>query len=410
MNLLLTKKSNIDDYRGAVAGYCESKDISKLQYPISFIIKEIKLPVIDYIKENSPVFTKKFSLLTLDKLWYKLANKKLNIKYSNISVIEYIINNSLNNSLNTPYENLEQKISSINHSFDIKWFNEQNSYLLSLSLKEKYTLYGYTNKYGSKILNMYLNENSEKAIAEIYEMQNDINIKEYEIYFPFFHQILDLVEDISPKYISTNQKEFIKFLNKLETLKNNNKIQQSAIYIFFIKNIKLFNKKDFWIHVLVETASTIDKIIKNSPPTTSPLLVYRGIQNKFYVSNYIKTPDKIVNNNALLYGFVSCSLDLQTTTNFMDFENKYSNLNEKCCLKLIKIPKGSRVLYLPTLSSHENEAEILISKNSIFKIISMNEKFNYNKELYYQNIDYENICDPSEKIIVSELEFINYED
>ncbi len=123
------KESNIDDY-------CKSKDISKLKYPISFIIKEIKLPIIDYIKENSAVLKKNFSILTLDKIWYKLANKKVNIKYSNINVIEYIINNSLNNSQNTPYVNLEQKISSINHSFDIKWFNEQNSYLLSLSLKE----------------------------------------------------------------------------------------------------------------------------------------------------------------------------------------------------------------------------------------------------------------------------------
>jgi hypothetical protein len=387
------KESNIDDY-------CKSKDISKLKYPISFIIKEIKLPIIDYIKENSAVLKKNFSLLTLDKIWYKLANKKVNIKYSNINVIEYIINNSLNNSQNTPYVNLEQKISSINHSFDIKWFNEQNSYLLSLSLKEKYTLYGYTNKYGSKILNMYLNENSEKAIAEIYEMLTDINIKKCEIYFPFFHQILDLINHISPKYISTNQEKFIEFLNNLEELKKKDKIQQSNIYIYFIKNIKLFNKKEFWIHVLLETANTIDKIIKNSPPTTSPLLVY--------VSNNIETFDKIVNNNTLLYGFVSCSLDLQTTFHFMDFENKY--LNEKCCLKLIKIPKDSRVLYLPTLSSHDNEAEILISKNSIFKVISINEKFNYNKELYNQNIDYENICDSSEKIIVSELEFINYEE
>ena len=92
--------------------------------------------------------------------------------------------------------------------------------------------------------------------------------------------------------------------------------------------------------------------IKNSPQTTSPLLVYRGIKNNFYVSNYIKTPDKIVNNNALLYGFVSCSLDLQTTTNFMDFENKYSNLNEKCCLKLIKIP-------IPSLEKQKEVVEKL---------------------------------------------------
>lgn len=102
------------------------------------------------------------------------------------------------------------------------------------------------------------------------------------------------------------------------------------------------------------SVTLFDMAFEQITPIEKDLIVFRGIQpplQEDFPGFY--TSDK---------GYVSTSVTLDTTEPFR---------GESCCLQLILLPKGSKVLFLPNTLSElvEDEYEILLNRNSSFRLL-----------------------------------------
>ena len=116
----------------------------------------------------------------------------------------------------------------------------------------------------------------------------------------------------------------------------------------------------------------IDIAFKNAPPTKESLILYRGIQlNKKIETDFTSKT------------YVSTSSNKSTSLSFSGYKSN------KCCFFEITVPKGSRVLPLMYLSLHSQEMEILLSRNSEYKIVkhSFTPKGNTIITKYVEKID-----------------------
>lgn len=96
----------------------------------------------------------------------------------------------------------------------------------------------------------------------------------------------------------------------------------------------------------------IDAIFKDVPPIQHNVVVYRGIK-----SSYIIDADFVEKS------YTSTTVDLSVASEF--------NNNTKCCIFKIHIPKGKHVIPLVTCSDNASELEVLLPRNSHFKVESI---------------------------------------
>jgi hypothetical protein len=293
---------------------------------------------------------------------------------------------------------------------DIKWFISQNNYLNNLELSSQFILYGYTLEEGYSVINSFLINGFD--IAKEKYINNINKHKEYYLrgnsYFPFYFQLKDSIRELDFKYISSNKNDY-ELINKLKNLINEID-NDEKIYGSIIHNIDKFISNDVIRYIIDNTINTIDSCIINSPITENDMYVYRGTSDKYIIdsSNTFNTYNSN-NIQAIHPSIMSTSISISTAKEFMYIPNETNNNEPKCCLKIIKVPKGSRVLFLSPISNYIHEVEILFASNSKFKIKSLNKEMNYISENTMSNGDYfENIYIPPSKIIVSEIEFLGY--
>ena len=96
----------------------------------------------------------------------------------------------------------------------------------------------------------------------------------------------------------------------------------------------------------------LDAIIDKSPPTTSPMVVYRGVKNDYYLkgaTNHIYKTDS----------FVSTSINLSSALRFA---------GPDCCFKRITLLPGTKTLLLAGISRYTNEVEFLLGSKAQFYI------------------------------------------
>lgn len=114
----------------------------------------------------------------------------------------------------------------------------------------------------------------------------------------------------------------------------------------------------------------IDKIIQNLflqiPPLKKPLVVYRGVT---------QFPFDQQRN------FISTSLNRKIAETFMNGDVDEENVG--CCMLIITVQKGSRVIPLEEISMHPREEEVLLSGNGIFTIVK--EEVVNGEKTYYLN-------------------------
>lgn len=90
----------------------------------------------------------------------------------------------------------------------------------------------------------------------------------------------------------------------------------------------------------------LDEIFRNIPPLEDDILVYRGVtvKHKFGV----------------LSGFISTSYDISKAVTFADKQ-------KQCCIFIIRVPAGAKVIPLEDVSITSNEGEILLPRSGYFK-------------------------------------------
>jgi hypothetical protein len=91
----------------------------------------------------------------------------------------------------------------------------------------------------------------------------------------------------------------------------------------------------------------LDYIFANVPPITSSIILYRGVTKKHPFG--------------VLPGFISTSYEISEALGF-------TNTNEQCCVFIISIPIGAKVLPIENISLHKLESEILLPRSSNFVV------------------------------------------
>lgn len=158
------------------------------------------------------------------------------------------------------------------------------------------------------------------------------------------------------------QKKLILYQDIEGLEKNKDWIQKQVKYIqdLKIEDFELlidysYDQNEFIGKKNLKKQNRLKKIINNSPPLDYDLIVYRGINN-----DYFSQQNKYFYNNR----FISTTYLLHEAFKFM---GSYG-----CCIVQIYLPKGTRCIFMPILSVYPEENEILLSKDSVFKILKKN--------------------------------------
>lgn len=107
-----------------------------------------------------------------------------------------------------------------------------------------------------------------------------------------------------------------------------------------------------YVSQIHDSIKLIDKAFENSPPLAQDVVVYRGIRSSYQIEGEFVEK-----------AFTSTSVNLSIALEF--------NNNSKCCIFKINVPKGKKVLPLVNCSENASELEVLLPKNSSFKITSV---------------------------------------
>jgi hypothetical protein len=321
-----------------------------------------------------------------------LPYKRL-LKFDKLSL--YKIPKQIEQTLTISYKNDNfmggnKKLYGINEDFnvDMKWYINNIKYMENLSLKDKMTIMGYTHN-GDKYSNMYLMQDKDSLTFYLEDnLRDEDNNKFFPLYFQAKEKIIKEKDSIL-KYFTGDkklQKKFIEdFINPVVS-----NIEEIKSYNLILKNRVLLSIY-FWFDVIGDFVEDLDRIIRESPPIESPMVVFRGAKTKYY-----KTSSNLYVNNT----FMSTSFNYEVPFKFSEYN---------CCLKKIILKPGTRALFTDCLSEYSEENEILLGLNNKFKIIEDSVKYYYNIFKYNKKEEYpDNLCIEEENSMdVTVMETVN---
>jgi hypothetical protein len=343
--------------------------------------------------EEHEEFQKELKPLIVTKTEISLPFKKI-LKFNRDTLYEVPKQNV--HTLRVFYENNnfvggdKKQLYNINDDFniDLKWYVNNIKYIENLPLRDKMTIMGYTHN-GDVYANTYLMD-KEKSLPEYIKLK--LSVQDDGYYFPLYFQAKEKIikeKDAILKYFTGDERQEKYFIeNFIKSVTNNAK--EIDVYNLIVKNKKLLSV-DFWIDVVKKFTKDLDRIIKESPPVETTMIVFRGAQNKYY-----KTSSNLYVNNT----FMSTSFDYKVPFKFTNYD---------CCLKKIILKPGSRALFTECLTQYVGEKEILLGLDSKFKIIEDKTKYYYDLEKYDKNEEYsDNLCSEEElQFDVTVMELVN---
>ncbi len=205
------------------------------------------------------------------------------------------------------------------------WVERQNQYSKNLSTADRDILTDYTCK-GDNVINSFLRGNIQTSV--------DILIRYAQNYNYLFSSVLG--KGLKTSDISKKGLEFMKSM----TYDTNDLLEK-----LFVEYDPRYVKKDVTIRGLSTVVDKINELIYNSPSVDKEFTVYRGGSDTKYI--------KIGTNTER--GYVSTSTNIIIASMFA---------NEEGLINIIKIPIGSHVLNLTTVSPYSGEDEILLPHKS----------------------------------------------
>lgn len=335
--------------------YCATRKINDLTTPIVSWTANVQLPI---ERIQSPIGS--FLLKSLDQPKQKFTLQ--HIQGISLSFNNYSIRNIL-------YKGVKDSFTYIENMVDSEWLNQMNNYVVNLSTKNIYTMIGYT-FYGDTVANNYLRKNLNKQTFFTDISSYD---KWWVRYFPLFFQTMDELrtfkgsttsllkdnKDVSVNILSITHEPINKNLlgskkvtQVLDMLISDKTLKQSEQYVALYYIGRFLSFSNFWQHVIIKYIQDLDNIINNAPPLKTPLIVYRGVKNDYYLKGregFVYTTNS----------FVSTSVNLGSALKFA---------GPTCCFKRITLLPGTRTLLLAGISSFLNEVEILLGTAAKFYI------------------------------------------
>jgi hypothetical protein len=316
----------------------------------SIHIKYEGVPYIDNLEDEA---TRKFNHDRLDDLQVMLYTKSVFHFESNNNILYRNIQKNIgeNTSL-IDFENL----------FDNEWMKNQ---IAQLTKRDLFTIYSYT-RTGDEIANEFL----RKKLTEFKFMRYLNDIQEsphtYRPYFALFFQAFDELTSYTPEELSKSisphvTPEKLAHIQEWFTSARSSSTLLSQLYIGFLGLLTEFTF-DFWLKIIQIYVSDIDRIIKNSPPVTKKMYVYRSVNTRDYFLEGMKH-----RHIKSLNGFESTSLSAKATFEF---------IGKKCCFQRITLLPGVRALLISCVSAFPTESEILLGHNTNYYIMEPSTKIN----------------------------------
>ena len=111
---------------------------------------------------------------------------------------------------------------------------------------------------------------------------------------------------------------------------------------------------------LKESANVLLNLITRISPSKKPITVYRGAEAMYSEWRNLKKGEELIFTNK---GFISTTFNIDTALNFIED-------GDDCCLLILHLPKGTRGLYLNSMSLFDDldEDELLLPHKSKFII------------------------------------------
>ena len=240
--------------------------------------------------------------------------------------------------------------SNLNPEFiDIEWFIDMQRYISKLSVRERFALMAYT-QHGDVYVNF---------------MERDLKLDPKRInILPLFYEFIMYMSDPKKQRADVFAKDSpdVKyFLDKSpkEYTDAINEKSGATMWTMYYKYNSLITphfKIGFPLILIKNLSNTISSVIKKSPPTRKPMVVFRGVKDSFFTADDYSSKSK---STEVYYnkGFVSTSIKHTVAL------NTFTSLGGGCCFKVITILPGTRCMPLIGLTHYPMEVEILLDRN-----------------------------------------------
>ena len=233
---------------------------------------------------------------------------------------------------------------------DKKWFVDMQKYIASLTDRERYALYSYT-EYGD----VYVNLMERGLPIDFDRVRMD----------PFIYEILhtttnngfyNVLSEKGKKLMATKKPVDFGAILKDKSGKLMSEFKEMVVYLLGSRSFK-----ESYIRDTIKIFSmTLHGVFNDAPVTTKPMVVYRGVKDSFFTADEYNKPmkkDEVFVNK----GFVSTSLlHSVPMRSFMG--------DSGCCFKAITILPGTKCIPLVGLTHYRDEVEFLLDKNTKYII------------------------------------------
>lgn len=310
------------------------KELDMKKIPSQILVKkttEIHLYHFDYFPDDAT----KISETTFRKdkgLQRKMTNIK--VYHDNISsrVYRHILKTDVNPNV-----------------IDLEWFLSTQTYIKSLTDRQRYALFSYTHKG-----DVYMNLMERDLPVDFSRVDVQPLFYEYMVYMaePESSRVNIYTNPLAKMMPPASFKEFIEDTTGKKMMSAFNQYKKSRAGDY---------RPAFLLELIRRLADTLSGVVKKAPPTKKTMVVYRGVKDAFFTANDFTAKPK---PNEVYYnrGFVSTSI--QYTVALHNFTDE----NTACCFKVITILPGTRCVPLIGLSNYPKEAEILLDRNVKFII------------------------------------------
>lgn len=207
------------------------------------------------------------------------------------------------------------------YGFPTQWIIEQNEYMCNLAPCDKIKIISYT-YHGDKLAKAFMLHDSV--------IDPTFNIPTFDLF------IDEYTRCIYPLALSVY--EYMKW-----------SIGFKKCYVQLLEFIYYNHRSLDWNSIISAYIKDVSRIVCDSPVTTTPFYVYRGVYN----NNFIKFDARRVFKNI---SFMSTSLDISVANEFR---------NNGCCIKIIYIVPGTHCAFIPQLSYYINQHEVLFPPGSL---------------------------------------------
>jgi hypothetical protein len=306
--------------------YCKNNNTKALKVPLTKYTVSYQIPYSVSPIAKLTSFQRYLDDKTLT--FVKGFNKNIEINFNN-----YNKSTSLGLFANQDYE------------IDHDWFYEMDNYITNLSVRDAYTVLGYSNN-SFNFINKYLlglmKTHLDMITDTVWSTKN---------YFPFYIQAFHLLDEvglINDVVVDISNKK----LKVSEWCKHIQAVGAKEGYEYFIHVMKYFTFS-FWEKTMKIFKDDFKRIISNAPPLKNKMNVYRGVTNDYFLKG---AKDNYYKNTC----FVSTSLDPRFALLYLR--------EQQCCFKRITLLPGSKVLFISGLSLYPDELEIVINVDSTLYI------------------------------------------